>query len=173
MIPNHRLAYAFLALIYCCWASATLVRHFAGTPDLGMRFLLYSPIIACVFVLAGLLTEIAWARQHRLPWAYAPRMIPRPVRALEIAGVAFILWRSLWMWFSWDGYFYFPAACFLTLVLWRVKPSAAQWLEAEARGVDLGWGVPRVTRWTQEYLRRPAPEMRPRCPGYREEPAAR
>lgn len=164
MTPNHRLAHALLALIYVSWASATLVRHFAGTPDAGMRFLLYSPIWACLFTLAGLLTEAGYARRRRLPWAYAPRQIPMPLRALEIAGVAFILWRSLWLWFSWDGYFYFPAACFLALTLWRVKPSPRQWLEAEARGEQLPWGVPRATRFTREYRLRPGPDMRPRGP---------
>ena len=37
MMLRHRMAFACMAVIYSAWAEATLLRHFAGTPDRAMR----------------------------------------------------------------------------------------------------------------------------------------
>lgn len=160
MMLRHRMAYAWMALIYSAWAEATFIRHFAGSPDRGMRFLLYSPAIACILTLSGLWLESGWARKAKLAAGYPPYFIPMPIRTLEIAGIAFLGWRTFWLWFSWDGMFLFPAMLMLTLAIWRQKPTPKQLLAAEVLGRPT-WGMPRFTRWTREYRERPRPEMRP------------
>lgn len=160
MMLRHRMAFACMAVIYSAWAEATLLRHFAGTPDRAMRFLLYSPAMACILTIAGLWLESGWVRKHDLPPGYPPYFLPMPIRVLEIAGIAFLGWRVFWMWFSWDGMFLFPAMMMLILTIWRQKPTPKQTLAAEITGRPM-WGIPRVTRWSREYQERQRPEMRP------------
>lgn len=163
MSPRNRFALALLALVYASWAGVTLTRHFAGSPDLGTRFLRLSPALACILALAALLCEMTVVHRRKLPWGYPPRLIPMPIRALLIAGVVFMDWRSLWLWFSWDGMFFFPSAAMLSLTLWRMKQSPRQALAASRRG-EPRWGVPLFTRLTQEFRRRPDQHMWPRGP---------
>lgn len=160
MMLRHRMAFAMMAVVYCAWAEATFRHHFVGSPDLGMRFLLYSPAMACILTIAGLWLESGWVHKHDLPAGYPPYFLPLPIRVLEVAGIAFLGWRVFWLWFGWDGMLLFPAMLLLILTIWRQKPTPKQALAAEIMGRPM-WGFPRVTRWTREYHERPQPEMRP------------
>lgn len=117
-----RIVVTLIAFAYCVWASATLVRHFAGTPDAMLHFLFVAPAIACLITAVGHAIE----RGHNLVrgWEEAPgwRAVPGWALGLQYGGMLFFAWRAVWMFFSWDGMFYFPVWCALALTLYRWHP---------------------------------------------------
>lgn len=153
MCISSRIVVTLSALVFCVWATATQVRHFAGTPSAGMNWLLVSPAIGCLIALLGLAWErgqavgqavgqttgqatgssgslaplgaggVAGARELEpgreiLHW----RQVNWGARALQYGGWALLTWRSIWMFFSWDGMFLFPAWILLSLALYRWHP---------------------------------------------------
>ncbi|HXR97428.1 MAG TPA: hypothetical protein VN709_06245 [Terriglobales bacterium] len=106
---HHRIIATLVALGWCVWAGANQVRHFAGTPDRSLAWLLVAPAIACLITLLGLTVELAGVSEAG-------------ARILEWLGFALISYRSLWMFFSWDGSYLFPAWCLIALALYRFHP---------------------------------------------------
>lgn len=115
-----RWIFALLAWVIAGWTSAALASHFAGAPNAGMEFLLWSPIAACLLTLGGLAIE-AVGEVARRPQRGAMQL----ARALQWSGVLGMSLRSLWTFYNWDGYFYLPAACLLAMSLWRRRAAAA------------------------------------------------
>ncbi|HEY7855998.1 MAG TPA: hypothetical protein VIC32_06105 [Terriglobales bacterium] len=111
-LPARILA-SFVALGWCVWAQANQVRQFAGTPDHSLDVLFLTPTLGCLITLLGLGLELAGANT----------VVARVVaRAFQWLGFAFITYRSLWMFFSWDGMYLFPAWCLIALSLYRFHP---------------------------------------------------
>lgn len=125
MTIENRMITVLIALAYCVWASATLVRHFAATPDATLRWLFQSPAVACLIVAVGL--EIERRANQVRGWVESPdwRRVPGLAIGLQYGGMLLLAWRGLWMFFSWDGMFFFPAWCAVALALLRWRP---RWL---------------------------------------------
>lgn len=136
MSIRTRLGAALAALLTCVWISATSVRHFAATPDGGLVWLLLAPVVGCGLAALGL----AWEHQQAQGGRYAVghgyggppgRGEVRPWGAvfpvalwLQFAGWGILTWRAVWMFFSWDGMFYFVPWLLLTaavLLRWRPR----------------------------------------------------
>lgn len=125
-LPVRCLA-ALIALGTCLWASATMVRHFAGTPDRVLTWLFLAPPLACLLSLIGLGLERAQADLYPNREVPSWRQVLPLALVLQYAGLALLAWRAVWMFFSWDGLFYFPACLALALALYRYHP---RWLPA-------------------------------------------
>lgn len=117
---ENRLLTVLIALAYCVWASATSIRHFAGTPDALLRWLFQAPVVACLLTAVGLEIERRASRVALdvLPSPSAPGL----ALGLQYGGMLLLAWRGLWMFFSWDGMFFFPAWCAVAIALLRWRP---------------------------------------------------
>ena len=115
---------ALMALSYTVWAEATQVRHFSGTPDAYSTWLFLSPALACILSCLGLAWEqrqaqglagraIAGGRGGQDRQVLSWPQLARPALGLQWGGLALLSWRSIWMFFSWDGLFLFPGWCLL------------------------------------------------------------
>lgn len=118
-----RIWLALVTLSYTVWASATQVRHFALTPSGALVWLWVAPPVACILVVLGLMGEkggaARLAEKELTGWRYLHPL----AFVLIYGGLLLMSWRALWMFFSWDGMFYFPAWCALALAaLYRWHP---------------------------------------------------
>lgn len=111
-----------VTLTYCVWASATQVRHFVLTPSAGLVWLWVAPPVACILVVLGLMGEKGAAASRPQKELASWRELNPLVLVLQYGGLLLMSWRALWMFFSWDGMFYFPAWCALALTLYRWHP---------------------------------------------------
>lgn len=127
MSIRSRILLTIAALPYCVWASAIQVRHFTGAPDRGMVWLWLSPAVGCVVTLLGLGWEFWPAQRGRTAEIPRWRTMHPLALALQYGGWALLSWRSLWMFFSWDGMLYLPAWCLLAAALWR---GHGRWMSA-------------------------------------------
>jgi len=103
-----RIVVLLSALLYCVWSSATLTRHWAGTPDRLLGFLLLAPALGCGLMVLG----IAWEKSD----------IPALAQGFYFIGLGLLSWRALWMFFSWDGLQFFPAWLLAASTLLRPHP---------------------------------------------------
>ncbi|MGH9416978.1 MAG: hypothetical protein ACRD01_10150 [Terriglobales bacterium] len=119
MSIQSRFILALAAFLYCVWQPATMIRHWAATPNGSLHWLLVAPAVACGLVVCGL----AWEHQEAARWPEGE--IPHWPQVHPIArwfmwfGFALLTWRSIWMFFSWDGMFLLPAWLLLALALYR------------------------------------------------------
>lgn len=121
MTIRTRLVLALAALLTCVWISATSVRHFALMPDGGLVWLLVAPVAGCGLAALGLGAEqVQAAGQEVEAWGAV-----FPVALwLQAAGWGMLTWRAVWMFFSWDGMFYFVPWLMLSAAVgmrWRAR----------------------------------------------------
>src|SRR6185437_12689972 len=109
MRSESRFVVILSALLWTLFVSATLLRHWAGTPSRGMSWLLLAPIVATALMALGVGCELGHIH-HRggleiVHWSEVQAV----ARASYFVGFALLSWRAIWMFFSWDGMYLFPA----------------------------------------------------------------
>lgn len=120
MSIRTRLGVALGAMLTCVWISSTSVRHFAFTPDGGLVWLFVAPVVGCGLAALGLAWEHVQAGGDEVePWGAV-----FPVALwFQAIGWGILTWRAVWMFFSWDGMFYFvPWLLLSSAVLLRWRP---------------------------------------------------
>lgn len=122
MSIRTRLGLAMVAMVTAIWTSATSVRHWVPDHGVGITLLLLAPVIACGMAAVGLGMEhllVERRGEQIVHWGdvFAPAIW------FEVAGLLLLSYRSIWMFFSWDGMFYFPIWLLLAAaVLCRWRP---------------------------------------------------
>lgn len=126
MSIRTRLGLAMVAMMTCVWISATSVRHWVPPHGPGITWLLVAPVLACAITALGLAAEhLQVARRGGGETGQIVHWGDVGVIALwfEIFGLGLLSYRAIWMFFSWDGLFYFPAWLLLAAaVLCRWRP---------------------------------------------------
>ncbi|MGH9476269.1 MAG: hypothetical protein ACRD1C_08040 [Terriglobales bacterium] len=117
-----RLGLAMVAIMTCVWISATSVRHWVPEHGSGITWLLVAPVLACAIAALGLAAEhlqVARRGGQIVHWGDVWSVAV----CFEVFGLGLLSYRAIWMFFSWDGMFYFPAWLLLAAaILWRWQP---------------------------------------------------
>lgn len=122
MSVRTRLGLAMVAMTACVWIGATSLRHWVPNHGHGITWLLIAPVLACAIAALGLAGEYRQASirgEEIVHWGdvYAIALW------FEIFGLGLMSYRAIWMFFSWDGLFYFPTWLLLaSAVLCRWRP---------------------------------------------------
>lgn len=122
MSVRTRAGLAMIAMTTAIWISATSVRHWVPDHGHDITLLLLAPVIACGLAALGLAFEFLQItrRGGEIVHWFA---VQKVALVFQIAGLLLLSYRALWMFFSWDGLFYFPVWLLLaSAVLCRWRP---------------------------------------------------
>ncbi|MGH9486894.1 MAG: hypothetical protein ACRD04_04810 [Terriglobales bacterium] len=123
MSIRTRLGLAMVAMVTSIWISATSVRHWVPNHGRGITWLLIAPVLGCAIAAIGLAMEEYQVHRRGGRQIVHWGDVYEVALWFEIFGLGLMSYRALWMFFSWDGMFYFAAWLLLAAaVLCRWRP---------------------------------------------------